>query len=230
MKQNCDDAFFPDENRAGTAMLKRIGAELDGGRKLKRITLVGHSTGAIYICEWLKAANAVLANEVKFDVVFLAPAVTYARFGATLKQFGDRIRSFRMFAMHDQLERNDQVWGDDLTGKQDWRRFIYPSSLLYLVSGILESREAPDADPVDEPDMPLVGMQRYFTGSGIYGAKDFPEVVQVRTWLAAHANSLVWSVADGVGDGLNCKCNDHGGFDNETNTLASLRHIVMSGF
>jgi hypothetical protein len=230
MKKDCIDAFLSDENRAGTAMLKRIGTELDSGKKLKRITLVGHSTGAIYICEWIKAASAVLAKDVKFDVVFLAPAVTYARFGDTLKQFGDRIRSFRMFAMQDQLERDDQVWGDDLNGKPDWRRFIYPSSLLYLVSGILESKEAADGKLTDEPDMPLVGMQRYFTGSGTYGDKDFPEVVQVRAWLAAHANALVWTVAEGAGNGLNSRCNDHGGFDNEKDTLESLRHIVKSGF
>ena len=230
MKQDCIDAFLPDDNRAGTAMLKRIGSELDGGKTLKRITLVGHSTGAIYICEWLKAADAVLPKDVKFDIVYLAPAVTYARFGATLKQFPDRIRSFRMFAMHDQLEREDQVWGDDLAAKPDWRRFIYPSSLLYLVSGILESKEAADGKLTDEPDMPIVGMQRYFSGAGTYGDKDFPEVVQVREWLTHHANALVWSVADGAGSGLNSCCNDHGGFDNEQHTLDSLRYIVTSGF
>ena len=230
MKKDTADAFFPDGNRAGTAMLARINSELDGGRKLKRITLVGHSTGAIYICDWLKAADAVLAKEVKFDIVFLAPAVTYQRFGATLKDFDQRIRSFRMFAMQDALEREDQVWGDDLTAAKDWRRYIYPSSLLYLVSGILENKELPGGKLTDEPDMPIVGMQRYYTGEGTYGAQDFPEVVQARAWLKARANALVWSFADKIGDGLNCHCNDHGGFDNEPDTLASLSHIMKSGF
>jgi len=230
MKKDCDDAFLADEVRAGTAMLKRINTELDGGRKLKRITLIGHSTGAIYICAWLKAADAALPKEVKFDVVFLAPAVTYERFAATLKDFAHRIRSFRMFAMQDQLERDDQVWGDDLAVQKDWRRYIYPSSLLYLVSGILESKQGANGDLTDEPDMPLVGMQRYYTGAGTYGAKDFPEVGAVRDWLAASADTLVWSVADGAGSGLNSHCNDHGGFDNEQHTVDSLRHILVSGF
>ena len=78
--------------------------------------------------------------------------------------------------------------------------------------------------------MPIVGMQRYFSGAGTYGDKDFPEVVQVREWLTHHANALVWSVADGAGSGLNSGCNDHGGFDNEQHTLDSLRYIVTSGF
>ena len=51
-----------------------------------------------------------------------------------------------------------------------------------------------------------------------------------RAWLKARANALVWSFADKVGDGLNCHCNDHGGFDNEADTLASLSHIMKSGF
>ena len=229
MKKDTADAFLADATRAGTAMLARINSELDGGRKLKRITLVGHSTGAIYICDWLKAADALLPKEVKFDVVFLAPAVTYQRFGATVKAFDQRIRSFRMFAMQDDLERKDQVWGDDLTAAQDWRRYIYPSSLLYLVSGILENKESANGVS-DEPDMPIVGMQRYYTGDGTYGDKDFPEVVLVRNWLKARANALVWSFADNIGNGLNCHCNDHGGFDNEKDTLASLRHIMKSGF
>jgi hypothetical protein len=133
-----------------------------------------------------------------------------------------------MFAMSDALEREDQVWGDDSTLPEgrDWRRFIYPSSLLYLVSGILESRQAPDGTLSDEPDMPILGMQRFFSDETTYGAADFPEIAQVRQWLRASANTMVWSYADDIGDGLNCHCNDHGAFDDEKTTLASLGYIV----
>lgn len=231
MKQDCEDAFL-DDNSAGTALLKRINDKLDGGRQLQRITLVGHSTGAIYICAWLAAAERILPKDLKVDIVYLAPAVTYSRFAATVQQSGARIRSFRMFAMSDELERNDQVWGADdaVPGAKDWRRFIYPSSLLYLVSGILESKEDGAGNWLDEPDMPLVGMQRYFNDTKVYGDTGFPEVVQARDWLGKHANPLVWSFADNVADGRNSHCNDHGAFDNEPQTLASLAHIVKSGF
>ncbi len=232
MKQDCDDAFLDDpQKHAGTVLLTRIRDELDGGRELQRITLIGHSTGAIYIAAWLAAADAILAKDVKVDVVFLAPAISYERFAATLQQHGHRIRRFRMFAMSDALERNDQVWGDDITlkaknGEKDWRRFIYPSSLLYLVSGILESKTLPDGSVQDEADMPIVGMQRYFSSSDVYDETGFPEVAWVRKWLQQHPGSTVWSNTETLSDGLNCKCNDHGAFDNEPETLASLSWLL----
>lgn len=232
MKQDCLDAFGTDMNKqAGTALLWRLRDAVQSGLELDRITLVGHSTGAIYICEWIEAADQVLPASVAFDVVFLAPAVSYERFDRTLKRCKDRIRHFRMFGMSDDLERADQVWGDDpAIAEKDWRRFIYPSSLLYLVSGVLESKESEDGRLSDEPDMPLLGMQRYCSRTDIYKAEAFPEVERVRKWLDASPGRTVWSLAQDVGPGLNSLCNDHGGFDNEEVTVESLRHIVTSGF
>ena len=232
MKKDCDDAFQSDASRyAGTALLTRIRDALDGGKALKRVTLIGHSTGAVYISAWIQAAHALLAEGVRVDVVLLAPAITYTRFARTLTDYGSRIASFRMFAMSDELERNDQVWGSDpaLQSWQDWRRFIYPSSLLYLVSGILESKVAANGALTDEPDMPLLGMQRYFASTQTYSGANFSDVDEVRTWLQEDPRRTVWSVANG-GPGLASASNDHGYFDNEPDTLASLRHIVTSGF
>jgi hypothetical protein len=233
MKQDCRDAFGGDPTRhAGTALLSRLAAALKSGSSIDRITLVGHSTGAIYICEWLAAADRVLDPNVRFDVVLLAPAVTYARFAAAIEKQEARIANFRMFAMNDELERADQVWGDDphIPGGQDWRRFVYPSSLLYLVSGILESKDNPDGDPVDEPDMPLLGMQRFFSTATVYDEQSFPDVAGVRAWLVRDQKRTVWSFSDNVGPGLNSHSNDHGYFDNEPNTLESLTHIMCNGF
>jgi pimeloyl-ACP methyl ester carboxylesterase len=232
MKKDCVDAFGEDPAlHAGSALLARLGVALNQGLKVDRITLIGHSTGAIYICEWLAAAAQRLAGSVQFDVVLLAPAVSYARYAAMLAAQGDRIRNFRMFSMNDRLEREDQVWGaDGLAGAQDWRRFVYPSSLLYLVSGILESRAGVGGALIDEPDMPLLGMERFFTSEAVYTAADFPEVAQVRAWLAGDAKRTVWSVKADAGPGLNSSCNDHGAFDNEPDTLASLGRILGQGF
>ena len=233
MKQDCDDAFAGDpEVNAGTALLARVRDELNAGKDLARITLIGHSTGGVYICACIEAAESLLAREVQFDIVFLAPAVSYERFASMLSKHAHRIRRFRMFAMSDELERNDQVWRADeaLPNGRDWRRFIYPSSLLYLVSGLLESRKSPDGTLADEADMPLLGMQRFFSGEAVYNGADFPEVNEIRRWLRVNANNTVWSYADNAGNGLNCHCNDHGAFDDEETTLISLGHIVTEGF
>lgn len=228
MKQDTIDAFDPDPNiHAATALLSRLQAAMAAGWELQRITLVGHSTGAIYIANWLEHASRFLPASLKHDVVFLAPAITYQRFATMLEKCQASIGKFRMFAMQDALEREDQVWGadDEIAAQGDWRRYIYPSSLLYLVSGILES-SVEDGKTIDEFDAPLLGMQRYFTDRDTYTAADFPEIERVRTWLASMADSLVWSKTQNAGAGLASECNDHGAFDNEAKTLESLRHLL----
>lgn len=233
MKQDTADAFGPDRDvHAGTALLARLQAAIANGLQLNRITLIGHSTGAIYISNWLATSAQYLPKEVKQDVVFLAPAITYDEFAATLRAHKNRIGKFRMFAMQDVLERDDQVWGqdDELKGEEDWRRFIYPSSLLYLVSGILESRSESDGTLIDQPDMPLLGMERFFANSKIYPNTEFPAIRETRAWLSSMAHSMVWSKSTGQTSGLNCDSIDHGAFDDNELTIQSLRQISEHGF
>ena len=232
MKQDTRDAFDPDpELHAGTALLERLKRALKSGMALDRITLVGHSTGAIYIANWLKHAGNYLPD-LKHDVVFLAPAINYAEFADLLAAQKARIDNFRMFAMQDALERDDQLWGGDeeVPDGKDWRRFIYPSSLLYLVSGILESAVMPDGTIVDEPDMPIVGMARFFENKAVFTDKDFPNIASVRQWLTQRTASIVWSRAVDGAAGFNCGAVDHGAFDDEELTVASLTRIVTNGF
>ncbi|KAA3619258.1 MAG: hypothetical protein DWQ08_15535 [Proteobacteria bacterium] len=231
MKQDVIDAFGPDIDRAaGTALIERLRRAIEAGESIDRITLIGHSTGAIYIAEWLEKADSMLPPGVQFDVVFLAPAITYERFSKCLANSGDRIRSFRSFGMTDELERDDQIWGNDteLGDGADLRRFIYPSSLLYLVSGILESDVDEDGTSRDAPDKPLLGMQRYYENTKVYDPNEFPQVRQVREWLGNKPDRLVWSIASGQPDGLNSKSIDHGAFDNDPDTLASILAILKT--
>jgi hypothetical protein len=233
MKKDTEDAFGADSSvYAGTALLERLKAALVNGLQLDRLTLVGHSTGAIYIANWLEGSSDHLPQGLKQDIVFLAPAITYDQFAQTLRQHGSRIGNFRMFAMKDEYEKDDQVLGQDqgLAEVRDWRRFIYPSSLLYLVSGILESSLSSKGISVDEPDKPLVGMERFFVNHKTYPDSNFASIKEVRVWLNAVSNSLVWSKTTGQPDGLNSDSIDHGAFDDDASTLRSLRHIVERGF
>lgn len=233
MKQDTADAFGPDPDvHAGIAFLTRLQAALAGGLRLDRITLVGHSTGAVYIAHWLERCKDCLPENLKHDIVFLAPAITHDLFAQTLRTCGTYMGNFRMFAMKDTLEQDDQVWGqdDELSGGQDWRRYIYPSSLLYLVSGILESRLSADGVWVDEPDMPILGMERFLVKTSTYSVADFPSVKAVRDWLNAASKRMVWAKATGQLSGLNSEAIDHGAFDNDSSTLKSLREIVEKGF
>jgi hypothetical protein len=212
MKKDTRDAFGADPDvHAGTALLARLKAAMENGLSLERIFLVGHSTGGIYISNFLDAVDALgFDPAVKFDVVLLAPANTHRVFDQTVTQRGQRIRWLRMFAMKDEVEREDGLLGDD------WKRAFYPSSLLYFVSGLLE----------EKPDTPLLGMQRFLNLNQLFAAPEFAECDRMRAWLASPADRPIWSLTAGEIPGESSQSRKHGDFDNDAQTLASLRWIV----
>ncbi|WP_041598714.1 hypothetical protein [Hahella chejuensis] len=208
MKKDTADAFTEGNEYGGHAFLLALKEELEGVQSPPRITLVGHSTGAIYICHLLKSAARLLPNQ-QFDVVFEAPAVTHALMAATIAEHGGRISHFRQFAMCDEREA-----GDILVP------ILYRSSLLYFVSGMLEN----------EPDEPLVGMQRYLSESDVYNADMFPNIQACREFYGKYPNSLIWSPS-AAGDGRNSDGRKHGDFDDaDDSTMASVAHILQHGF
>lgn len=227
MKQDIQDAFGPNpDQHAATAFLSRINQAIESERLiLKKITFVGHSAGCIYLHYWLaKCAEYTHLADIKQDVIFWAPATTYYEFAQTLSRSKNQIAHFRMFSMSDDWELKDQL----IPGETDWKKYIYPSSLLYLVSGILESRLDSQGELVDLPDEPLLGMQRFFLGDQF---NEMSEVEQVRRWLTSEQNRLVWSkTASDSPKGMRCSCDDHGQFGTDPETLDSLVHILGSGF
>ncbi len=211
MKQDTADAFGDDVALyGGTAFLEDLNAHWASGAQ-PRITLVGHSTGAHYICHFLRHAHERLPAEVKFDVVLLAPACDFRLLQETLQNYGDRIAGIRVFGMKDELERKDALINQ--------LPHAYPRSLLYFVSGLLEN----------EADKPLVGMQKFYLGGAPYNASAYPEIAAVNRYLSAKPNQVVWSSVNG-GNGLASESADHGDFDNDTATLKSLGYILDNGF
>jgi len=200
MKQDTKDAFGGDARlHGGTAFLKYLAAWWRQGR---RISLVGHSTGAIYIGHFIEYADAVLPAEAKFEVAFLAPACSFEFMAGKLPVFRRRVSRFRMFALKDELERG--YWEVPL---------VYPASLLYLVSGLFE-------DPT--VDMPIVGMERYHSAAAPYNAAEITAVVD---YVKDHT---IWALASGAA-GLSSAAAQHGGFDEDVATLESLRAFLEGG-
>ncbi len=208
MKQETIDAFGNDASRyGGTAFLQGLKAYWESGQQ-PHITLVGHSAGAIYICRFLQYADLLLPEDMKFDLVFLAPACTFELFSQTLKNYAQRITGIRVFGMRDELEQADPLVPSV--------PLIYPYSLLYFISGVLE----------DVADTPLVGMQRYYFGKAPYNA--MPEVVQSLNYLSAPGTQrTVWSVVN-AGPGLASNVTTHGGFYSDVATLDSLQYIILN--
>ena len=212
MKKDTADAFGDDSSQyGGTAFIQGL-RKLDEEGRRPRVVLVGHSTGAVYICHFLKKAHEVLPADFKFDVVYLAPAVTFQLFAATLTDCGDRIRLFRSFGMKDDLEKADKLVP-----------VLYPHSTLYFISGVVE----------DEVDMPLVGMQRYYSKERPYAARE--EIVVVNNFLEDREIEQIWSITDDAApEGSRTDSESHSGFDDVSEmtiseTMKSVVAILRAG-
>ena len=136
-------------------------------------------------------------------MVLLAPAATFEFFDQHLATFKKRVSNIRVFNLNDDLESD--YWEVPL---------LYNRSLLYLVSGLLEEQEI---------DMPIVGMQRFFSGTDPYIT---PAIKRVTDYLDG---MVIWSVAN-YGPGRQSAAEQHGGFNNDSSTQSSLCHILSEGF
>ena len=210
MKKDTADAFGADPAVfGGTAFLDGLRRRLAAGAPVPRITLQGHSTGAVYIGNLLLKADELLPPEVRFDIIFLAGAVSFRDFDATVARVPHRIRHFRGFGMKDELEQVDGIVP-----------VIYPRSLLYFVSGLLE----------DEVDRPLVGMQRYYSGERPYAGAGFADIARTRAFLDGIGARPIWAESDD-GDGLRSRSHKHGDFDDQDSpTLESVLWLLQHGF
>lgn len=212
MKRDCADAFAgPPETHGGTALLESIAGEWRNGHR-HRVVLIGHSTGAVWIAELLKAAARMphLPAELRFEIVLLAPASTFDLLDAALRAAPGRLAGFRVFGMRDERERRDRLIRPV--------PFLYPRSLLYFVSGVAE----------EQTDMPLVGMERYHGEVPPYDAARMPAIASVRERVRAFSHPWVWSPAD-AGPGVRTSAASHGGFDDDADTLDSIVHLLRHG-
>ncbi|MGE0786630.1 MAG: hypothetical protein AB7S26_13245 [Sandaracinaceae bacterium] len=198
MKRDTLDAFA--DGGGGDAFVDTIAAKWASGR---RLVLVGHSTGAIYITHLLAALRA---NAPAFapppEVVFLAPAISFDLLAAHAPDYEALGARVRTFALKDEIERS--YWEVPL---------LYKGSLLYMVSGIAE----------EEVDAPLVGMERHW--SERYASASQTAVAELiapeqRIWSKTGTASAL---------GLRVDAAKHGDFDDDATCRASLVEILKKG-
>ncbi|MBZ9860385.1 hypothetical protein [Mesorhizobium sp. CA12] len=166
----------------------------------------GHSAGSIWASRFLLAAKAAGLDK-KVRLVLLAPAVRENLFAKMLDEAGDMIERCRMITMTDELERADAVLGHD-------KGYIYPSSLLYLVSGMFEEMNAKAY-----PDAPILGMQRFSSISSLDTAEQ-DAAKSIAKFFQKEGHGVIVSPTPGI-----AMANSHGDFDNEPLMLATARAL-----
>ena len=135
----------------------------------------------------------------------------HGKYVTLVEENGSRVRNLRIFAMDDERERDDVLVP-----------VIYPASLLYFVSGLLE----------DEADQPLIGMQRYLANTATYAADAFPNVEKCREFFTGFGadKPLAWSPRTAP-PGCATDGRHHQDFDDvDPATLDSVAHILLNGY
>jgi hypothetical protein len=234
MKRTTGNAFQRNSSQfVGSAMVAQLidlyESNPDG--KTARVVLIGHSAGAIYICNFLSAMDQALrpksyASSIKFDVIFLAPSVRVDLLALTLRSHRTLIRNFRTFEMSDAIEAaepliQDPAATDDVNALLAQ---IYTSSLLYFIAGVLE-------DPDD--DTPLSGMQRYFLGEGPFAPGTFPDIDDVTGFYRSRPAAVIPSDTGPLDPqpplGQRCGGHQHGPFPFDPATLQSVCYLLRTG-
>ncbi|MBW8875024.1 MAG: hypothetical protein JF614_08675 [Acidobacteria bacterium] len=211
MKQDTADAFGDNTMLCGgSAFLEEI-QRVDPDNKT-RITLIGHSAGAEYVCNLLRNADRFLSKNYQFDIVLMAPACRIEFFADTVRHNASHIRNIRMFTMFDELEKKDRLIP-----------ILYPHSLLYFISGVLE----------DEADKPLLGMERYFISDAPAYQNPQTGIPDVRGFLSG-PKQMVFSLNTGA-PGSETNADSHGGFDDTEDpakraTIDSIRFLLKNGW
>jgi hypothetical protein len=168
------------------------------------MVVTAHSAGSIWAAQMLKAIKAK-GKTITLGLILLAPAVRTDLFAEALEASGDKVRLCRMFTMDDALERADAVLGHD-------KGYIYPSSLLYLVSGLFENRGA-----AAFADAPLLGMQRFVGADWLDDPVETAANQRIAAFFQQPGHDIVYSPTPGV-----TTADSHGGFDSQPLTLASV--------
>lgn len=196
---------------AGTYLLSKLN-ELGTKEEPIIIDAIGHSAGSIAICYLIKVVEKNYPNIKINNLVFLAPACRSELFNEEVVNKVKRFNEIRVFTMSDGYEVNDTL--------VDGFSFIYPHSLLYFISGILEDEGRSD-------DAHILGLERHINWPNYMKHSHLKSINKYLNEIGK--NRLVLSKTTTNNLGLSSLAIDHGQFDNDPNTLSSITHILING-
>jgi hypothetical protein len=220
MKKETLDSFG-DGDRGARLVMEALSKGL-ADKPDTTVTLVGHSTGAVFIDNLLSDVVAKTADGScpwpparRFQIALLAPAATTLHFVTATGPAKDLVGRTRMFTMKPEAESQDRVAGA-----------AYPRSLLYLVSGVLER------DGTASAVAPLVGLSRFLDKDlDAYTASKAGKAAQVAAWreFFSDPDRLVLSPTQpDAAEGHRASAISHGSFDDDPLVRESLQHMIRT--
>lgn len=209
MKNKAEDMWTKDDFSSdwknwhvGYYFMHKLNEYQQNNNKKLTIDLVGHSAGSIVICNLLNIISNN-DNNINFrNIIFLAPACRSDKFNSHLLRNQHLFSSFKCFTMKDEIEKQDKVFHD-----------VYPYSLLYFISGVLE----------DESDANILGLQRHSTGLNPYNTD---VLINISDYLKIDGNSIYSKTDENSVEGFRSTAIAHGGFAENEETMQSIIYII----
>jgi len=216
MKDKADEMWFPNDNEvglskhAGTYFLEKLN-ELSQNQQIT-LNVIAHSAGSIATCHMLTAIDDRYSNITVGKIVFLAPACRSDLFHKEMLGHPQRYKELRIFTMSDAYERKDAL--------VDAVPFLYPRSLLYFVSGLLE-------DEGKSNDQFILGMERYI--NWVSYTSRFSQLDDIASFLneAGKDRLILSESASDAPEGHRTTAIDHGAFDNNAEVHQSIIYYLQ---
>lgn len=198
----------PDRKKhGGSYLLLRLKEYQEELKEPLTIDLVGHSAGSIAICNLMNFVKTQHLNFHFRNIIFMAPACTSALFNSNILSNQNLFDNIRIFTMEDKFETKDMLVP-----------FIYPRSLLYFVSGLLEK---------EEYDAPILGLQRHHSNKLPYDKMEI--LLEISQYLKEEKRMVYSRTDENALPGFRASSLKHGNFDNDNElTLDSIVSIIKN--
>jgi hypothetical protein len=186
------------------SLIKRM-----NGSASLQVNLVGHSAGSIAVLNGYRSFfNSSHSHLIK-EIILIAPACRFDLFKDVMKATDPLKGRWSIFALSDEREKTDIMIP-----------VLYPQSLLYFVSGLLETEEEGDAD-----DVFILGMERFWKKGSVFendlmikGVKEF--------FSQSHGAAFAAALEKNMGrrtDGFR-----HGQIDDDEVTKESIQYLISN--
>ena len=202
MKSNALSSY--DKGKAGDELASYLADILKTNPDIS-LHIIAHSAGSFHAAGLIEnLSNQIPRTERELlveTIHFLAPACDFTLFENKILQQQSRINHFKMFTMAEEYEDSEKMVP-----------VIYESSLLCLISGLLEEKAG----------WPVLGMERFLKKGTDDNIKAFNEFLQGKK------RSLVLTPTKPSGkDGERSTADNHGGFGRDAATLDSIKHLIQ---
>jgi hypothetical protein len=188
-------AYFMD------SLIKRM-----NGASNLQVNLVGHSAGSIAVLHGYKSFFNCNHSHLIKEIIFIAPACRFDLFSEVMGATSPLKGRWSIFALSDEREKLDVMVP-----------VLYPQSLLYFVSGLLEG---------EGDDVFILGMERFWKNQS--GFENDTVIKGVKELFSSQSHGFAFAAALGEIQGRRTDGYHHGQIDDDLITQESIQFLISN--